>query len=106
MNGNGLTLREVVYDLLDDGRRAGDFPLARDSIDRIAAGLIDTLNDRGVPTRYWTGGSAPRISASTTSVGMPRSINQMRLAFPYCRSIRARKSRKVVLSAVLPGSTS
>jgi hypothetical protein len=31
---------------------------------------------------------------------MPRSINQMRRALPYCRSIRARKSRKVVLSAV------
>jgi hypothetical protein len=46
MNGNGLTLRELVYDLLDEGRRAGDFPLERDSIDRIAAGLIDTLNDR------------------------------------------------------------
>jgi hypothetical protein len=46
MNGNGLTLRELVYDLLDEGRRAGDFPLARDSIDLIAADLIDTLNDR------------------------------------------------------------
>ena len=46
MNGNGLTLRELVYDLLDEGRRAGDFPLARDSIDLIAAGMIDTLNDR------------------------------------------------------------
>jgi hypothetical protein len=46
MNGNGLTLRELVYDLLDEGRRAGDFPLARDAIDRIAAGMIDTLNDR------------------------------------------------------------
>jgi hypothetical protein len=46
MNSNGLTLRELVYDLLDEGRRAGDFPLARDAIDRIAAGMIDTLNDR------------------------------------------------------------
>ena len=46
MNGNGLTLRELAYDLLDEGRRAGDFPLARDSIDLIAAGMIDTLNDR------------------------------------------------------------
>jgi hypothetical protein len=41
-----LTLRELGYDLLDQGRRAGDFPLERDAIDRIAAGMIYTLNDR------------------------------------------------------------
>jgi hypothetical protein len=44
--------------------------------------------------------------ASTASVGMPRSISQIRRALPYCCSIRARKSRSVVLSAVLPASTS
>jgi hypothetical protein len=41
-----LTLRELVYDLLDEGRRAGDFPLEHASIDLIAAGMIDTLGDR------------------------------------------------------------
>ena len=41
----------------------------------------------GVPTRYCTGGSLPRISASTASVGMPRSITQTRRALPYCCSI-------------------
>jgi hypothetical protein len=46
MKPNGLTLRELGYDLLDQGRRAGDFPLERDAIDRIAAGMIYTLNDR------------------------------------------------------------
>jgi hypothetical protein len=46
MKRNGLTLRELGYDLLDQGRRAGDFPLERDAIDRIAAGMIYTLNDR------------------------------------------------------------
>ena len=46
MSSNGITLRELVYDLLDEGRRAGNFPLERDAIDRIAAGMIDTLNDR------------------------------------------------------------
>jgi hypothetical protein len=46
MSSNGITLRELVYDLLDQGRRAGDFPLVRDSIDLIAAGMIDTLGDR------------------------------------------------------------
>jgi hypothetical protein len=46
MSSNGITLRELVYDLLDEGRRGGDFPLARDSIDLIAAGMIDMLNDR------------------------------------------------------------
>jgi hypothetical protein len=37
---------------------------------------------------------------------MPRSITQMRLALPYWASILRSMSRKVVLSAVLPGSTS
>src|SRR4051812_21786886 len=60
----------------------------------------------GVPTRYCTGGSLRRISASTSSVGMPRSITQTRRALPYCDSILLRKARKVLLSAVLPGSTS
>jgi PEP-CTERM motif len=41
-----MTLRELVYDLFDEGRRAGDFALQRDAIDQIAAGMIDTLNDR------------------------------------------------------------
>jgi hypothetical protein len=41
-----VTLRELVYDLLDEGRRDGDFSLDRDSIDLIAAGIQDTLNDR------------------------------------------------------------
>jgi hypothetical protein len=36
---------------------------------------------------------------STTSVGMPQSITQVRRALPYCRSIRSRKSRSPVLSA-------
>jgi hypothetical protein len=27
----------------------------------------------------------PRISASTASVGIPRSISQVRRALPYCR---------------------
>ena len=59
-----------------------------------------------MPTRYCTGGSAARISASTASVGTPRSISQIRRALPYCASMRARKPLSVVLSAVLPGSTS
>ena len=46
----------------------------------------------GVPTRYCTGGSEARIWARTSSVGMPRSISQMRWALPYCRSMRSRKS--------------
>ena len=37
------------------------------------------------------------------SVGMPRSISQIRSAFPYRRSIWRRKSRSVRLSVVLPG---
>src|SRR5271156_4489022 len=41
-----------------------------------------------------------RISARTSSVGMPRSITQVRLALPYCASILARKARSVVLSEV------
>jgi hypothetical protein len=41
-----------------------------------------------------------------SSVGTPRSISQTRRALPYCRSIRSRKPRNVVLSAVLPGRTS
>src|ERR1700750_2191390 len=47
-----------------------------------------------------------RISASTSSVGMPRSITQVRPTLPYWVSIRLMKSRSVVLSAVLPGITS
>jgi hypothetical protein len=38
--------------------------------------------------------------------GMPRSITQVRLALPYCASIRSMKSRSVVLSEVLPAITS
>jgi hypothetical protein len=37
---------------------------------------------------------------------MPRSITQMRWALPYWASIFAKKERSVVLSDVLPGSTS
>src|ERR1700747_270243 len=47
-----------------------------------------------------------RISGSTASVGMPRSITQVRPALPYWTSIRLRKSPSVVLSEVLPGITS
>ena len=39
-------------------------------------------------------------------LGTPRSISQTRRALPYCRSMRSRNPRKVVLSEVLPGSTS
>src|SRR5712671_4281125 len=49
---------------------------------------------------------AARISVSTASVGMPRSITQVRPALPYWTSIRLRKSPSVVLSEVLPGITS
>jgi hypothetical protein len=31
-----MTLRELVYDLFDEGRRAGDFALQRDAIHQIA----------------------------------------------------------------------
>jgi len=57
---------------------------------------------------HWqeTGGSACRISASTSSVGMPRSITQMRSALPYWASILRKKARNVALSAVFPGNTS
>jgi hypothetical protein len=44
----------------------------------------------GVPTRYCTGGSQARISASAASVGTPRSITRTRLALPYCVSILPR----------------
>ena len=37
-----------------------------------------------------------------SSVGMPRSITQIRCALPYCFSIFSRKSLSVVLSLVLP----
>jgi hypothetical protein len=60
----------------------------------------------GVPTTYCTGGSLVRICSSVSSVGMPRSISQIRRALPYWRSMRARKSFNVVLSEVFPGSTS
>jgi hypothetical protein len=60
----------------------------------------------GVPTRYCTGGSAARISASTASVGTPRSISHTRRALPYWASMPARKARSVWLSLVLPASTS
>ena len=66
MNGNGLTLRELVYDLLDESRRAGDFPLARDSIDLIAAGMIDTLNDQAAILRV-TQRAADRLQVPTMS---------------------------------------
>ena len=46
------------------------------------------------------------LAMVTSSVGIPRSISHTRRARPYCRSIRARKSRSVVLSDVLPDSTS
>jgi len=39
-----MTLRELVYDLLDQGRRDGEFPLDRDSIDLIAAGIQEKLD--------------------------------------------------------------
>ncbi len=45
----------------------------------------------GVPTRYETGGSAFRISARTSSLGMPRSMIQMRTALPYWASILRRR---------------
>lgn len=38
----------------------------------------------GVPTKYRTRGSLARNSANTASVGIPRSITQIRSAFP-CR---------------------
>src|SRR5208337_1252663 len=44
------------------------------------------------------GGSLLRISARTSSVGMPRSITQVLWALPYWASIFLRKSRNVVLS--------
>lgn len=50
--------------------------------------------------------SDARISASTFSVGMPRSITQVRLALPYWVSIRLMKARSVVLSEVFPAITS
>jgi hypothetical protein len=40
------------------------------------------------------------------SVGIPRSITQVRPALPYWASIRCRNARNVVLSEVLPGITS
>ncbi len=52
-------------------------------------------------TDVCTGGSAARISASTASVGTPRSISQIRRALPYCATMRARKSLRVVSSAVI-----
>jgi hypothetical protein len=36
---------------------------------------------------------------------MPRPISQIRRALPYWRSMRWRKLRSVVLSAVLPGTS-
>jgi hypothetical protein len=54
--------------------------------------LIQTGLARAAPE---TGGSAARISASTSSVGMPRSITQMRFALPYWASILRSMSRSV-----------
>src|SRR5918996_5085761 len=45
---------------------------------------------------------AARIWLRVSSVGIPRSITQVRWAFPYCFSIFFRKSAKVVSSGVLP----
>jgi hypothetical protein len=68
----------------------------KDSIDHAPGGHDDVAN-------YV---SACRMISSTASVGIPRSITQMRRALPYWCSMRSRKSRSVVLSAVLPAMTS
>jgi hypothetical protein len=54
----------------------------------------------GVPTRYCTGGSHSRISASTVPVGMPRSITQTRHARPFCRSILAEHPQRRAIRRV------
>ena len=64
----------------------------------LIAVVVDVLGQRG--------GSLARISARTASVGTPQSITQTRRTLPYCFSILPRNIRSVLLSAVLPGSTS
>jgi hypothetical protein len=44
-NPNFRTLREIVYDVLDDGHHNGEFSLDGDR-DLIAAGLKDRLEER------------------------------------------------------------
>ena len=43
---------------------------------------IGSHRPRGVPTKYPTGGSLWRIACNVSSVGMPRSITQIRSALP------------------------
>ena len=45
-----MTLREIIYELLDEGRRNGAFSAERDKIDLIAAAIHDILRtDPDIP---------------------------------------------------------
>lgn len=112
-SAHGALFRDAVGTLREDVELAVVSPqLDLHALLRVPPGLVHEVLLQPVQTAllrshgYCTGGSLLRISASTASVGTPRSITRTRCALPYCNSILPRNVRSVLLSAVLPGSTS